>query len=46
MFGGTDGNDNFGDLWVLKTQNKQMQWERIIAGILISIYFIVRLSID
>jgi hypothetical protein len=31
LFGGTDGVDNFGDLWVFNSQEGAMRWERSIA---------------
>jgi hypothetical protein len=31
LFGGTDGVENFGDLWVFKGAQYAMKWERIVA---------------
>eukprot|EP01038_Epipyxis_sp_PR26KG_P009542 gene9542-12852_t len=31
LFGGTDGNDNYGDLWVFKGDPSMLRWERIVA---------------
>lgn len=31
LFGGTDGIDNFGDLWVFRGHPKVMKWERLVA---------------
>ena len=31
MFGGTDGVENFGDLWLFKGDESIMRWERLVA---------------
>lgn len=31
LFGGTDGVDNFGDLWIFRANSKETRWERTIA---------------
>lgn len=31
LFGGTDGIDNFGDLWVFRGDPLVMKWERLVA---------------
>jgi hypothetical protein len=31
LFGGTDGTENFGDLWVFRSHPQDMRWERSVA---------------